>query len=120
MEMIIKIIGIYLVSAGVCFLIRPEFLLNISQFAAKGSRVYFFGGVRLFVSVIFLLAARGCSRPLLLGTIGVIFLVSSVFIFAAGADKMRSIIEWCMRRPLCFRVWAVVLFIAGCLIIYAV
>ena len=120
MEIIIKFIGIFLVSLAVCFLMRPELILNVSQFIAKGSRIYFVGGIRLFLAVIFLLSARGCSKPLIIGAIGAIFLISGAYIFGAGADKMRSIIDWFQKRPLwLLRFFSAVLFILGCLIIYA-
>lgn len=121
MDTTIKIIGIFFVSLAVCFLIRPEWMLNVSQFVIKGSRIYIIGAIRLFLAVTFLLAARECAKPPIIGVIGLIFLISGIYIFASGADKMRSMIEWFQKKPLwLFRVLSAVLFIIGCLIIYAV
>lgn len=121
MNVAIKIIGIFFVTMAVSFLMRPEWVLNVIQFAAKGSRVYIIGAIRLFLAATFLIAARECARPPVIAAIGVLFLVSGLFIFAAGADKMCSMIEWFQRKPLwLFRLLAVVHFAFGCLIIYAV
>jgi hypothetical protein len=121
MNVAIKIIGIFFVTMAVSFLMRPEWILNVIQFAAKGSRVYIIGAIRLFLAATFLLAARDCARPLIIAAFGVLFLICGVYIFAAGADRMRSMMEWFQKKPLwLFRLLAVVHFVFGCLIIYAV
>ena len=121
MDVAIKIIGIFFVTMAVSLLMRPEWILNVIQFAAKGSRVYIIGAIRLFLAVTFLLAAHDCARPLIIAAFGVLFLISGISIFAAGADRMRSMMEWFQKKPLwLFRLLSVVVFIFGCLIIYAV
>jgi hypothetical protein len=76
--------------------------------------------VRFALAVVFLLAARECDMPYVIGGFGVLFLLAGLAIFALGPKRITPIIEWFLKQPvLVVRTVAVLIVVIGAVIIYA-
>jgi hypothetical protein len=120
MSLVITIIGVVFVCMGVLFLSKPAVLLPLMEFFKQGKRIYLAAVIRLVLALVFLLAARECDLTWVIGLFGIIFLASSLVIFAAGPSKLRPIIDWFQKRAALLAKPAGILVVAmGALIIYA-
>jgi hypothetical protein len=120
MQITIKIIGIIFISLAVWFFIDTKMPLKISAIFIKGPRIYIAAAFRILLGIVFLLAASHCDKEWIINVIGIIMLISGITIFAMGLEKARSILQWFQNRPAGFlRLPSIVIFIIGCLTIYA-
>ena len=120
MRLVIIIIGIVFICMGVFFLLKPAALTLIIEFFKQGKRIYLAAVIRLVLAVIFLLAARECHMPWVIGLLGIVFLASSLVIFAAGPEKLQPIIGWIQKRSTNLAKPAgILILVVGALIIYS-
>ena len=120
MDIVITIIGIAIVVMGIVYLIKPAFMKWLVDFFKKGARIYLAGVLRLALAVVFLLSARECGRPIIIGVLGVLFLLGGFFIFILGPKSITPILDWWLTKPVwIMRVLALVTAAFGALIIYA-
>jgi uncharacterized protein YjeT (DUF2065 family) len=120
MEVVIKIIGIIIVALAIAYLLKPEFMTYVMEFFKEGKRIYFAGLIRLMLAVIFLLAAHECDITWVIVLFGILFLISGLLMFALGLERIKSIIGWWQKQSVfTLRIFALVAFIIGVLIIYS-
>lgn len=120
MNIVIKIIGIVFVFITILYFLKPDIMKSLMEFFKQGRRIYFAALLRLVLAVVFLLAARQCSRFWVIFVLGVLFVISGLLIFILGPEKVKSYINWWQKQPLVFlRVMAVVGLAIGALIIYS-
>ena len=120
MAIVIKVIGTFIVTMGLVYLIKPEIPRDIMRFFAKGSRPYFAAIVRFILAVVFFLGARECDETWIIIAFGGIFLLSGLLIFMLGLEKVKGILNWYLEQPVgIFRVIAVIVLAVGLIIIYA-
>ncbi len=117
---VIKIIGIIVIVLGIAYLVKPGIMKWLLEFFKKGSSIYIAGLLRFVLGVVFLLAARECSKPTIIGVLGVLFLLGGFLIFILGPKRTRPILEWWQRKPeWVMRALALLTAAFGVLIIYA-
>jgi cell division protein FtsW (lipid II flippase) len=120
MKLVIVVIGIAFVCMGAFYLVKPTALTRIIEFFKQGKRMYLAAAIRLVLAVIFLLAARECYLPWVIGLLGMVFLASSLVIFAAGPEKLRPMMDWVQKRITSLAKPAGILIVLlGTLIIYS-
>jgi hypothetical protein len=120
MDTVVKIVGIVIVFLAVLFLLKPDITKNLLKFFKQGKRIYFAGLARLILAVVFLLAARECDITWVIVVFGILFLISGLFIFMIGADRLKPILEWLQNKSALFlRVIAVIILAIGAIIIYS-
>jgi uncharacterized protein YjeT (DUF2065 family) len=120
MNLVIKIIGIVFVFITILYFLKPDIMKRLMEFFKQGRRIYFAALLRLVLAVVFLLAARQCSRFWVIFAFGVLFIISGLLIFILGLEKVKSYISWWQKQPLVLlRVMAVVGLAIGAIIIYS-
>lgn len=120
MDMVIKIIGIIIVSIAIVFLVKPQVIRHLMGFFKKGNRIYLAGLVRFALAVVFLLAARECDKTWVILVFGILFLISGLLVFMLGPAKIGRVLNWYQKRSLQLsRVVAVIILAVGAIIIYS-
>ena len=120
MGFVIKIIGAIFILISVVYLFKPAVMKWLVEFFCKGGRLYIAGLLRLVLAIVFLLGARECALPWVIGIIGGMFIISSLLIFVLGPKKFIPILQRFRDWPdLTIRIIAVVPMIFGAIIIYA-
>jgi uncharacterized protein YjeT (DUF2065 family) len=90
------------------------------EFFKQGKRMYFAALIRFMLAIVFLLAARQCSRFWVIFAFGVLFIISGLLIFILGTEKVRAYINWWQKQPLMLlRIMALVGLAIGAIIIYS-
>ena len=87
MDIVITIIGIAIIVMGTVYLIRPAVAKWLIEFFKKGSRIYIAGLLRLVLAVVFLLSARECGKPIIIGVLGVLFLLGGILVLILGPKR---------------------------------
>lgn len=120
MDVVIKIIGVIVIVVGIAYIVRPGIMKWLLEFFKKGSNIYIAGLLRFVSGIIFLLAARECSKPVIIGVLGVLFLLGGFLIFILGPKRAAPFLEWWLKKPnWVLQVLAVIAMLFGVLIIYA-
>ena len=117
---VIQIIGIIIALFGVVYLLKPDIAKHIIEFFKKGKRIYFAALLRLALAIVFLLAARECDLTWVIVVFGILFLVGGLLIFALGAERAKSILDWFQKQSdLFIRLMALITLAIGAVIIYS-
>lgn len=120
MLLAVNIIGIVLVLIAVGYFLKPDGFKSLIEFYKKGERIYLAALVRFALGVVFLLAARECSKPVVISVLGIAFLIGGMTIVIVGPEKVNKIIGWYQNRSKIFsRFMALLLFAFGILIVYS-
>jgi hypothetical protein len=120
MDILIKIVGVAIILMGLLYVAYPSIMLRLIEFFKKGSRIYLAAVIRLALAVLFLIAASACRHPRLVIAFGILFLLGGVSILLLGRKRTTAILDYYGSRPLwLLRVFALVAFAIGALIIYA-
>jgi uncharacterized protein YjeT (DUF2065 family) len=120
MVIVIRVIGIVFVFMTIVYFLKPDIMKSLMEFFKQGRRMYFAAMIRLVLAVVFLLAARQCSRFWVIFAFGVLFIISGLLIFILGLEKVRAYINWWQKQPLIFlRIMALIGLGLGALVIYS-
>jgi uncharacterized protein YjeT (DUF2065 family) len=120
MQIVVKIIGVFIVLMGIVFLLKPDVMKYLMRFMKKDKRVYLAGMLRFALAVIFLLGASECYQKWVIATFGILFLISGLGIFILGSERIRQIFEWYLKQPVfIFRIIAAVVLACGAIIVYS-
>ena len=120
MNLVIKVIGVVFVLIAIGYFLKPDILKSLMEFFKKGRRIYLAALARFVLGIVFLLGARECDMPVVIGILGVVFLVAGLLIILLGPEKVNGIIDWYQKQSkFFFRTLALVLFALGIAIIYA-
>ncbi len=120
MDFAVKIVGVILVCMGLVYVLKPGIARGLTKFFVGGKRLYLGGIVRLALAILFLLSARECRYPWIIGVFGAVFLFGALVVFLAGPAKLRPMLTWCQGRSLVWgRIIGGIVFLLGGVIIYA-
>ena len=120
MNMVIRIIGTFIVGMGLVYLIKPAVIRTLIGFFSKGARLYFAALVRFTLAVVFFMGAKECKITWVIVTFGLIFLLSGILIFALGLERAKGILKWYLEQPsFILRTLAIVVLAVGLIIVYA-
>jgi uncharacterized protein YjeT (DUF2065 family) len=120
MRMTVQTLGIFLICAGVIFLIRPIIIKNVVGFFKVGIRPHIAASIRIAVAVLLFLGAQQCRIHWVIITLGIIFLLSGLIIFAIGAKKAGSLMGRFENQPLDFiRIFSLLPLAVGTIIIFS-
>lgn len=98
MEYIVKAIGILILAAGIVFIVKPDLIRTLINFAMVGKRVYIGGIVRLVFGALLLLGSFKATIPWIPITFGALILLSGVTIFLLPITKLHQLLEWFKAR----------------------
>ena len=120
MDIVIRIIGIVFVFTTIVYFLKPNIMKRLIEFFKQGRRMYFAALIRFVLAIVFLLAARQCSRFWIIFAFGVLFIISGLLIFILGPEKVKAYINWWQKQPVVLlRVMALVGLAIGAIIIYS-
>jgi uncharacterized protein YjeT (DUF2065 family) len=120
MQILIKIVGLLIVLEGILFLFKPEFLKSLAEFFIRGKRAYIAAGVRIFLGIVFLLAASQCRIVWVVIALGLLFLLSGIIMLTIKLDKLKAMISWWRQKSAGFlRVMALLIAAVGIVILYS-
>lgn len=120
MLVLVKFIGIFIVSMGITILLSPSTMKKIIIFWKQGKRLYAAGILRLLIGIILLLAASQCRLVGVVVWLGILTLIGGIIIFALGLQKIKSFLDWWSKKPpLLLRLWGVIALAIGALLIYS-
>jgi len=120
MDIVVQCLGVVKLLLRIVYLLKPDVMKWLMRFFKQGRRMYFAAVLRLVLAVIFLFAAHECDISWVIVTFGIIFIISALLIFALGAKRVKSILDWYQKQPaLIFRVIALIVLAIGAIIIYS-
>ena len=120
MVILVKLFAIAIVVLGVVFLLSPKAIKQYMNFWAKGKNYYLAGILSILFSIVFLLAASQCKLPLVVAVLGIWSLIKGIVILVRGPEKLKSMIDWWMKRPIgVLRLTGFLALAIGVLLIYS-
>lgn len=120
MLILVRIIGIIIAVMGIIFLLNPKKMKQVISFWGQGKRFYTAGVLRVVFGIIFLLSASQSRVVGIIITLGILFLIGGITIFAMGLDRVKSVLSWWDKRPLIvLRLGALIALAVGALVLYS-
>lgn len=120
MLMTVRTLGIFFICAGIIFLVKPAIIKSVVSFFKVGIRPHIAALIRITIAVILFLGAQQCRIHWVIITLGIIFLLSGLIIFAIGAKKAGSLMGRFESKPLAFiRILALLPLVVGAIIIFS-
>jgi hypothetical protein len=120
MLILVRLIGIFVVGAGVIFLLSPKTMRQFMAFCGKGRELYIAGILRILIGVIFLLAASQSRIAWVIVTLGILALIGGVTFFILGLERVKTMLSWWhVRSLLVLRILALLAIAVGALILYS-
>ena len=117
---LVRLLGIIMMLIGIAVLVRPALMKKMIAFVKVDKRVYWSGGIKTLVGIIFLLAATECKIPFVIAVMGILFVMSLVICLAMGDKKIKSWIEvWEAKTEDFVKVWSLVTIAIGALITFS-
>ena len=92
MIILVKLIGIVIMAFGLVIFASPEFTQKILGFFKEGKRLYLAGVIRGVVGMLLFLTASQSRVQLAAISLGLMFLVSGIVVFAADIEKLKAFI----------------------------
>ncbi len=118
---IVRWIGIFLIAAGVFFVMKQDVMKQVFSFLKEGNRLYGFAGVRLVLGIFFMIAAHQARISLIIVLFGVFCFLSSILIFVIGVERAREYVKGIEGKPSrTLRLLALLPIIMGTVILYSV
>jgi len=99
MVVLIKAVGVLILTAGIVFFIYPQAAKKLFSFFRQGRRIYIAGVLRILFGVIFLMGASDCRTVGVITTLGILLLVAGILIFVIKLDKIKSVLEFWHAKP---------------------
>ncbi len=120
MRLIVQIIGILIITEGILFALKPEFLCRVIEFFKRVRWIYIRGTLRIVLAVVFLIGGSQCKIPLVIIVAGILFLISGIAIFMLRLERQKAILNWWQQKsPLVLRLAAIIVLFVGGLIVYS-
>lgn len=120
MALLVTLVGVLILGIGVLIAVAPARFFH--WIASMETTIRFRAAilVRVVIGLLFLLAAPSCRQPAVVQVVGIIILLAAAGLLLLGRERLDSFLSWWMSRPLSLhRVWAVVAWGFGALLIYS-
>ncbi len=99
MIFLVKLIGVLIAALGLTIFASPSFTQKIFGFFKVGKRVYYAGVIRTFVGLVLLICSTRSTIPLAAISLGLMFLVSGIAVFASDPEKLKAFIQPFREMP---------------------
>ncbi|MCX5635624.1 MAG: hypothetical protein NTW55_07295 [Planctomycetota bacterium] len=118
--MAVRTLGILFICAGIIFLVRPAIIKSLISFFKVGIGPHIAASIRITIAVILFLGVQQCRIHWVIITLGIIFLLSGLVVFAIGAKKAGSLMGWFESQPVAFiRISSLIPLAFGSIIIFS-
>lgn len=99
MVILVKLIGLGIAGLGFAIFASPDFTQKIFEFFKVGKRIYYAGVLRVAIGLLLLFSVSHSTVPLAVISLGLLFLVSGIVIFAADPEKIKAFIAHYSELP---------------------
>lgn len=99
MVLLIKLVGFLIMALGLAIFASPQFTQKIFDFIKEGKRVYYAGVLRSGVGLILFICSSQSLVPLAAISLGLMFLVSGIAVFATEPDRLKAFIAHYSEMP---------------------
>ena len=108
MSVVVLIVGLFVLGMAAAVLNSPERLKKMLRVFLERQALGLAAGIRIFVGILFLLAASDTRAPSFITAMGVFFILAGVAIPFIGSARIGRLATWWLERPdWVLRVWAV-------------
>jgi hypothetical protein len=90
MLILAKLIGLLIAVLGLAMFVLPQSFQKVADFFKEGKRIYWAGVGRSLVGLILLIGAPQSLLPVATASVGVIFLLSGIIVFACDLEKLKG------------------------------
>jgi len=94
-----KSIGLLVAAFGLTLFAMPQFIHKVFDFFKEGKRLYWAGVFRSLVGLVLLLEASQSAVPAATVSLGVLFLLSGIIVFACDAEKLKAFLAQYSEMP---------------------
>lgn len=94
MRYAVAVIAVSIILMSGIGVLAPNQLIAIMASWPSDGRLYVAAAFRLVLGLTFIAAARSCSAPALIRSLGVIAVAAAVLLVALGADRLDALIRW--------------------------
>ena len=91
MFIIILVLAIFIISLGISSIILPTVVKKNFENIIKKNWLWPVSAIRLILGVTFLYTANECTAPIVIKTLGIIFITAGIVIPIIGRKKVDSI-----------------------------
>jgi len=120
MALLVVLIGVAIALFGLAGVAAPQRIVDAMLSWQPRSRYYFAVGVRLAFGAAFLTAASGCRFSTVIFALGAIAVVVGVVLAPLGANRVDSMFQWWLHRPMAvLQAWFVAAIPFGAFVVYA-
>lgn len=99
MLIIVKLTGVVIAGFGLAIFSSPEFSHKVFNFFKEGKRIYYAGVVRAILGLLILFEASASRVPIAAISLGLMFLVSGIAVFASDIEKIKIFIQHYSEMP---------------------
>ena len=114
MFIIILVLAIFIISLGISSIILPTVVKKNLENIIKKNWLWPVSVIRLILGVTFLFTANQCAAPIVIKTLGMIFITAAIVTPFIGRKKIDSIARWCLdQKDWAFRIWGFLAMLLG-------
>jgi uncharacterized protein YjeT (DUF2065 family) len=116
----VKLIGVFVISVGLCGLLNPKFMKSLIDILVREEKIYFIGFIRIFLGLVMYIASTNCRMPVVINVIGIFVILKGMILFILDFARIKSMASWWQRRSMwTLRLTTLVIIAIGMLIVYA-
>ncbi|MFH1799758.1 MAG: hypothetical protein ABH891_02760 [Candidatus Omnitrophota bacterium] len=94
-----KLIGLAVAGFGLTIFVSPKFVQKVFNFIKEGKRIYWAGVFRCLVGFLLLLIASKSAVPVATVSVGAVFLLSGIIVFACDLEKLKNFLVHYSEMP---------------------
>jgi uncharacterized protein YjeT (DUF2065 family) len=94
-----KLIGLAVAVLGMTIFVSPKFFQKVFAFIKEGKRIYWAGVSRCLVGFLLLFIASRSALPVATVSVGAVFLLSGIIVFACDLEKLKSFLTQYSEMP---------------------
>ena len=121
MSLFLLLIGIFWVVIGTLCIFAPNLIKKkfFSKFLSMDFKKW--SVVPIIAGVLFLLASRSSSNPILIVILGILGIAKGVYAILTAPEKIKKQIDWWLNvKPNVFKAYGVVILILGVLVLISI
>jgi hypothetical protein len=120
MTALVVLVGLVIAGIATAFLAEPGRLRALLRVLLHKRWLQALTALRILLGMLFVIAARDTRLPLLVLTVGILFIVAGVAIPLLGEERVQGFAGWWRARSdTTLRLWAALAALLGCLLVWA-
>jgi len=121
MLFIARVMGVFLIMAGLTVLVNPSIFKQFLVIARNGNAIYWSALLKVILGFMLLMAAIECKSIWFVFSFGVLLIIGGMFVFILGIERIRNVFFMLDRKPgSLFHLLGLVIFGLGLALHYSV